>query len=64
MSLLGLDKKILKLVLETVDKTIGKKFPMIDKLTDLFQDQQILEQKIKELELKLNALEQYVKEDK
>ena len=64
MSLLGLDKKILKLVLETVDKTIGKKFPMIDKLTDLFQDQKILEQKIKELELKLNALEQYVKEDK
>ena len=32
-------KKILEIVLESIDNTIGKKFPMIDKLTDLFQEQ-------------------------
>ena len=59
---LGFEKKIAKIVLDLIDKTIGKKFPMIDKLTDLFQEQQVLEKKIKDLELKISALEQYVKE--
>ncbi len=62
MMSLGFEKKIAKIVLDLIDKTIGKKFPMIDKLTDLFQEQQVLEKKIKDLELKISALEQYVKE--
>jgi hypothetical protein len=60
---LGFEKKIAKKVLDLIDNTIGKKFPMIDKLTDLFQEQQVLEQKVKDLELKINALEQYIKEN-
>ena len=60
---LGFEKKIAKIVLDLIDKTIGKKFPMIDKLTDLFQEQQVLEKKVKDLELKIDALEQYVKEN-
>jgi len=59
---LGFEKKIAKIVLDLIDKTIGKKFPMIDKLTDLFQEQQVLEKKVKDLELKISALEQYIKE--
>ena len=34
----GLDKKILQFVLKVVDDTVGKKFKVVDKLTDLFQD--------------------------
>tara|TARA_R100000700_G_scaffold40630_1_gene56963 strand:+ start:121 stop:315 length:195 start_codon:yes stop_codon:yes gene_type:complete len=60
---LGFEKKIAKIVLDLIDKTIGKKFPMIDKLTDLFQEQQVLEKKVKDLELKISALEQYIKEN-
>ena len=59
---LAFEKKIAKIALDLIDKTIGTKFPMIDKLTDLFQEQQVLEKKIKDLELKISALEQYVKE--
>ena len=47
---LGFEKKIAKIVLDLIDKTIGKKFPMIDKLTDLFQEQQVLEKKVKDLQ--------------
>ena len=50
-------------VLDLIDKTIGKKFPMIDRLTDLFQEQQVLEKKVKDLELKIDAVEQYIKEN-
>jgi hypothetical protein len=60
---LSFEKKIAKIVLNLIDNTIGKKFPMIDKLTDLFQEQQVLEKKVKDLELKIDALEQYVKEN-
>ena len=59
---LGFEKKIAKIVLDLIDKTIGKKFPMIDKLTDLFQEQQVLEKKIKDLELRLDALEHFLKD--
>ena len=61
---LGFEKKIAKIVLDLIDKTIGKKFPMIDKLTDLFQEQQVLEKKIKDLELRLDALEHFLKDNK
>tara|TARA_Y100001938_G_scaffold67691_1_gene93946 strand:+ start:222 stop:419 length:198 start_codon:yes stop_codon:yes gene_type:complete len=59
---LGFEKKIAKIVLDLIDKTIGTKFPMIDKLTDLFQEQQVLEKKIKDLELRLDALEHFLKD--
>ena len=63
MVALGFDKKIAKIVLNVIDKTIGKKFPMIDKLTDMFQEQQIQDKKIRDLELRLDALEHYLKEN-
>ena len=63
MVALGFDKKIAKIVLNIIDKTIGKKFPMIDKLTDLFQEQQIQDKKVRDLELRMDALEHYLKEN-
>ena len=60
---LGFDKKIAKIVLNVIDKTIGKKFPMIDKLTDLFQEQQIQDKKVRDLELRLDALEHNLKDN-
>ena len=59
---LGFDKKIAKVVLNVIDKTLGKKFPMIDKITDMFQEQQIQDKKIRDLELKVDALEHFLKE--
>ena len=49
------------LVLDLIDKTLGKKFPMIDKLTDLFQEQ---DSKIRDLELRMDALEHFLKDNK
>ena len=60
--ILGLDKRIVKLVLGIVDKKLGK-FKIggvtIDKITDVFQGQ---DSKIKSLELRLDALEHYLKD--
>ena len=61
---LGFEKKIAKIVLDLIDKTIGKKFPKIDKLTDLFQEQQIMDKKVRDLELRLDALEHFLKDNK
>ena len=59
---LGFEKKIVGVILNIVDKKLGKLkiagIP-IDKITDLFQGQ---ENKIKDLEHRLDALEQYLKE--
>ena len=63
MVALGFDKKIAKIVLNIIDKTIGKKFPMIDKLTDLFLEQKIQDKKVRYLELRMDALEHYLKEN-
>ena len=63
MVALGFDKKIAKIVLNVIDKTIGKRFPMIDKITDIFQEQQIQEKKVRDLELRLDALEHFLKEN-
>ena len=60
---MGLQDIILKRVLKVVDNTIGKKFKVVDKMTDMFQDQIELnvlsdrrmddfEQRIKKLEEK------------
>ena len=63
MVALGFDKKIAKIVLNVIDKTIGKRFPMIDKITDIFQEQQIQEKKVRDLELRLDALEHFLKDN-
>ena len=60
---LGFEKKIVAIVLNVIDKTIGKKFPKIDKLTDLFQEQQVMDKKVRDLELRLDALEHFLKEN-
>ena len=58
---LGFEKKIAKIVLNVIDATIGKKFPMIDKLTDIFQEQ---DNKIKDLEREIEAIKSYLKDIK
>ena len=59
---LGFEKKIAKIVLNVIDATIGKKFPMIDKLTDIFQQQQNTDKKVKDLELEIQAIKAYLKD--
>ena len=62
MGLLNLDKKLIKLVLGVVDKKLGKiKIGglTIDKITDVFQGQ---DSKIRDLELRLDALEHFLKD--
>ena len=57
---LGFEKKIVKIVMNVIDKTIGKKFPIIDKITDMFQEQ---DHKMQELERKIDAIESVLKEE-
>ena len=63
MSLLNLDKKIQDAILNFIDKKFGDiKIGgiTIDKLTDVFQSQ---ENKIRDLELRLDALEHFLKKE-
>ena len=57
---LGFTKQIKKLVLKAIDETIGKKFPIIDEITDVFQEQ---DKRFKEIEREVSALKQYMKEN-
>ena len=59
--ILGLDKKIGKIVMKIIDETIGKRFPIIDKITDIFQEQ---DNKFKELEREIEAIKSILKEQK
>ena len=59
---LGFDKKIAKIVLNVIDKTLGKKYPKIDALTDIFQEQQVMDKKVRDLELRMDALEHFLKD--
>ena len=56
----GLRKKITQIALNAIDEKLGKRFPIIDEITDVFQEQ---ENRFKDLERKIHALEQYVKEN-
>ena len=58
--ILGLDKKIGKIVMKIIDETIGKRFPIIDKITDIFQEQ---DNKFKELEREIEAIKSILKEN-
>ena len=55
----GLRKKIQDIVLKVIDDTIGKKFPIIDEITDVFQEQ---DKRFKEIEREISAIKQYMKE--
>ena len=57
---LGLKKKIQDIALKVIDDTIGKKFPIIDEITDVFQDQ---DKRFKEIEREISAIKQYLKEN-
>ena len=57
---LGFEKKITKIVLKLIDKTLGKRFPIIDEITDIFQEQ---DKRFKELEREVSAIKQYMKEN-
>ena len=62
MVALGFDKKIAKIVLNVIDKKLGKMKIggiTIDSMTDVFQGQ---DSKIRDLELRLDALEHFLKE--
>tara|TARA_R100001530_G_C4248957_1_gene137325 strand:+ start:139 stop:330 length:192 start_codon:yes stop_codon:yes gene_type:complete len=56
---LGFEKKIAKIVMKIIDNTLGKKFPVIDRLTDIFQEQ---DQKFKELEREIEAIKSILKD--
>ena len=59
---LGFEKKIVAIVLNVIDKKLGKiniGGIAIDKITDVFQGQ---DNKIRDLELKVEALEHFIKE--
>ena len=55
---LGFEKKIAKIVMKVIDKTIGKRFPIIDEITDVFQEQ---DKKFEEIEREISALKTLLK---
>ena len=62
---LGFEKKIKSMVLKFIDDTLGKKYPAIDKLTDIFQEQENLAKDVRELKTQVEALEHFlVKKEK
>ena len=56
---LGFEKKISKIVLKLIDKTIGKKFPIIDEITDVFQEQ---DKRFKDIEMEIIAIKSILKD--
>ena len=57
---MGLKKKVQEIVLKVIDDTIGKKFPIIDEITDVFQEQ---DKRFKDIEREISAIKQYMKEN-
>ena len=55
----GLRNKIQDIVLKVIDDTIGKKFPIIDEITDVFQEQ---DKRFKEIEMEISAIKSILKE--
>ena len=54
----SLKNKIVKIALDAIDEKVGKKFPIIDEITDVFQEQ---DNRFKELEREISALKTLVK---
>ena len=59
MIALGFEKKIAKIVMKVIDNTIGKKFPIIDEITDVFQEQ---DKRFKDIEMEITAIKEYMKD--
>ena len=58
---LGLKKKIQEISLKVIDETIGKKFPIIDEITDVFQEQ---DKRFKEIEREISAIKSILRDNK
>ena len=56
----SLKNKIVKIALDAIDDKLGKRFPIIDEITDVFQEQ---DKRFKDIERELSALTQYIKEN-
>jgi len=55
----GLRKKITQIALNAIDDKLGKRFPIIDEITDVFQEQEIrfksIEKQLSQIKEKENA---------
>ena len=56
---LGFEKKIAKIVMKLIDQTLGKRFPIIDEITDIFQEQ---DKRFKDIEREIEAIKSILKE--
>jgi len=56
---LGFEKRISKIVMKLLDKTLGKRFPIIDEITDVFQEQ---DNRFKEMEREIEAIKSILKD--
>ena len=58
MTSLSFQRNLAKFVLKLIDSTLGKKFPMIDKLTDIFQENEV---RLKRIEKDIKKLKKEMK---
>ena len=56
----SLKNKIVKIALDAIDDKLGKRFPIIDEITDVFQEQ---DKRFKDIEREISAIKQYIKEN-
>ena len=56
---LGFEKKVAKIVMKLIDQTLGKRFPIIDEITDVFQEQ---DKRFKEIEREIEAIKSILKD--
>ena len=63
---MGIKNMITQKGLKLIDETIGKKYPIVDDITDIFQGAEAriddLEKEVTDLKNKLNTLKQYVQQ--
>ena len=63
---MGIKNMLAQKGLKIIDKTIGKKYPIVDDITDIFQGAEAriddLEKEVTDLKNKLKTLEQYVQQ--
>ena len=63
---MGIKNMLAQKGLKIIDKTIGKKYPIVDDITDIFQGAEAriddLENEVTDLKNKLKTLEQYVQQ--
>ena len=56
---LGFEKKVAKIGMKIIDQTIGKRFPIIDEITDVFQEQ---DKRFKEMDREIEAIKSILKD--